>query len=295
MNTAAARSQKISWTQKGVALRFRRRFPSVDFAFSGIDGFVRHRTGRSAALMAHYGFISVFPLLIAMTTILGLVLQNRPDLQKRIIDSTLANIPIVGETIGTNPDALTGSVVVLVLGLATTLWAGTKAFVAAQWGMNDIWEVPEVDRPTLAKSRGRSFLGILIVGVAQIGTAIITGIIGVSGVSWTSRILLAVAAFAINIAMLVAVYQVLTARKLNRSQLLPGAIGAGFGFSVLQVLTGTIVARAILRATPVYGSFAAVIALLAWLSLHSMVALVGVEANAALDRRRNATPTPSLE
>jgi uncharacterized BrkB/YihY/UPF0761 family membrane protein len=36
----------------------------------------------------------------------------------------------------------------------------------------------------------------------------------------------------------------------------------------------------------VYGSFATVIGLIAWLSLHSMVALLGAELNRALPMRR---------
>jgi uncharacterized BrkB/YihY/UPF0761 family membrane protein len=79
---------------------------------------------------------------------------------------------------------------------------------------------------------------------------------------------------------------VLTARELTRDQLLPGAIGAGIAFSILQVVGGALVIRATKKAAPVYGTFASVIGLLTWLSLHAIVALVGVEANAALDRDR---------
>ncbi len=283
-------AKKLTFTQKGIVAKFRQRWRPIDFVFSGIDGFVRHKTGRHAALLAHYGFLSVFPLLVVLTTILGFVLEGRPDLRGKIVDSALANVPIVGQTIGTDPNSLKGSVVVLVVGLATTLWAGTKAFVAAQNGMNDIWDIPDDDRPNIAKARGRALLAIGIVGVSQIGSGILSGIIGVSGVSWPARILLALATIAINIGVLMAAYQVLTARRLHRMQLLPGAIGAGLGFSFLQVITGTVVTRAINQATPVYGSFAAVIALLSWLGLHAMVSLLGVEANAALDRRRNPPP-----
>ncbi len=286
MNTAVE-IRKPTWTQKGFVLRLRERWWAIDFLFSGIDGFVRHKTGRHAALLSHYGFLSVFPLLVVLTTILGFVLQSRPDLRSKIVDSALSNVPIVGETLGSDPSSLKGNVVVLVVGLATTLWAGTRAFVAAQNGMNDIWDIPEDERPNIAKARVRSLIAIAVVGTAQIGSGIISGIIGISGLSWLTRIVLAAATIAINIALLIGAYQVLTARRLTRSQLLPGAIGAGLGFSFLQVITGTVVARAINQATPVYGNFAAVIALFTWLSLHAMVSLLGVEANAALDRRAN--------
>ena len=279
-------ARPLPWTQKGFVQRTRDGSATVDFVFSGIDGFVRHRTGRHAALLAHYGFLSVFPLLAVMTTVLGFVLENAKGIRTRIVDSAFSNLPFIGEQIQTDPSQIHGNALVLVAGLATALWAGTKCFVAAQNGMNDIWEVPERDRPNLAKSRGRALIAICFVGLAQIASATVTGIVAISGVSWLNRILLVLAAIAINIGVLLEAYRVLTARPLNRRQLLPGAIGAGIGFSVLQLIGTTIVQRAIRSSTPVYGNFATVIALLSWLTMHAIVALLGVEANAALDRRQ---------
>ena len=286
MQSTSPVPQKVTWTQKGFVQRMRERSTQVDLLFSAIDGFKRHRTGRHAALLAHYGFLSVFPLLVAMTTILGYVLESHKSLRERIVNSVFSNIPFIGDS-----SKITGNIFVLIFGLATALWAGTKCFVAAQQAMNDIWEVPEDDRPNLAHTRGRALIAIAAVGVAQIGSAIVTGIVGVSGVSWLNRILLVLAAIAINIAVLIAAYRVLTARRLGRMQLVPGAIGAGLGFSVLQLIGTTIVQRAIKNASPIYGNYATVIALLSWLSLHAMVALLGVEANAALDRHRQRVPT----
>jgi YihY family inner membrane protein len=260
--------------------------------FSGIEGFRRHRTGRHSALLAHYGFLSVFPLLLAFTTILGFVLQGNPDLQERIIDSTLGKIPIIGPTLQINPAELHGNAAVLTAGLLISMWAGTKAFVVAQTAMNDIWEVPESARPNLGRVIGRAVLAVGVVGMAQIGTAIVTGLTGVSGVSWLNRSLLASLAIAINIAVLSASYRVLTAQRLTVRQLLPGAVSAGIAFSVLQVIGTTVVLRAITHATPVYGTFASVIGLMTWLSLHAMAALLGAEANVALDQRRQNQPAP---
>lgn len=257
----------------------------IDFLFSGIDGFRRHRTGRHAALLAHYGFLSVFPLLLAITTVLGFLLQSRPGLRNRILDSAMAKVPIIGQTMDADPSSLHGNVIVLILGLAGSAWAGTRAFVVTQTAMNDIWEIPEHQRPNFARSRGRALLAVAVIGTAQIGTAIVTGFIGVSGVPWLVRILLAIAALVVNITVLVGGFRVLTARPLTVAQLLPGAIGAGIGFAVLQVVGAAVVGRAVANAAPAYGTFASVIGLITWFSLHATVALVGVEANAALDRR----------
>jgi len=285
MNTSAA-ATKPTWTQKGIALRFRKRWRVADFVFTGVDNFRRHRTSRHAALLSHYGFLSIFPLLAVMTTIFGFVLQNRPKLQETIVDSAFAKIPIIGPELQAHPTAIKGSYTVLIVGLATALWAGTKCFVIAQEAMNDIWEVPEDDRPKLASTRGRALVAVAVIGLAQIASGIVSGLIGVSGIAWVSRIMLAIGTIGINIAVLAVSFRILTARPLDRSQILPGAVFAGIIFTLLQVVGGALVSRWLKEASAIYGTFASVIALLAWLSLHAMVALIGVEANAALDESR---------
>ena len=288
-----AKADKRLWTQKGLALKFRERSPAIDFALSGVDGFLRHRTGLYASLLAYYGFISVFPLLAAFTTILGFVLQNNEELQKTIVDSAFANIPFIGSTIQSNPADIHGSVIVLVLSLATSLWAGTRAFVVAQTSMNDIWEVPEADRPKQARKRLLALAAIMVVGTDQIVSGYLSGVIGVGDQGPVRLLVLVAIAISVNIVALGVSYRILVARPLDRRQVMPGAIAGGLVFSVFQVIGGSFVTRSIKRASPIYGSFATVIALLAWLSLHAMVALIGLEANAALDNRRKKAATDS--
>ena len=67
------------------------------------EGFRKHRSGRNAALIAHFGFLSVFPLFLVFTTVLGFVLQSRETLRKDIIDSALAQLPFVGKQIKDDP------------------------------------------------------------------------------------------------------------------------------------------------------------------------------------------------
>ena len=54
--------------------------------------------------------------------------------------------------------------------------------------------------------RVRSLLGILIVGGGQVGAAVLTGLTGVSGVDWLSRVMLFLAAFAREHRVLAATY-----------------------------------------------------------------------------------------
>ena len=120
------------WSEHPKVAALRKRSRTVDVAVDAVDGYERHRTWMKAALLSHYGFLSIFPLLLAATTVLGLVLKNRPDLQTEIIDSALAELPIIGQQISIDPSALGGSIPVLIIGLLITMWSALKAFASRQ-------------------------------------------------------------------------------------------------------------------------------------------------------------------
>lgn len=261
----------------------------MDVAVDVIEGFRRHRTGRNAALISHFGFISVFPLLLAMTTMLGFVLENHEQLRKEIVKSAFSKVPIIGPTIADNPSGLKGSAVALVLGLLAALWAGMKAFVAVQGALDDIAEVDIDERAPLALSRGRAMIGIGIAAVTQFGGAAVSALVGVPWLAAVSRVLLLAASVAISTLALGCIYRWLCNRPLPWARLLPGALVGGVIFAGLQLLTATIVSRALAKASPIYGTFAGVIALLTWLSLHALVLLLGAELNGVLDSPRTRT------
>lgn len=50
---------------------FQQRHPPVAFVFAVVKKFGDDRAGALAALIAYYGFVALFPLLLALTTILG--------------------------------------------------------------------------------------------------------------------------------------------------------------------------------------------------------------------------------
>lgn len=85
--------------------------------------------GQRAALLAYYGFFSLFPLLLVAVTVLGFVLQEESDLGQRIVESAVAQFPVVGDEIsGTvSQSRLRGSG--LALGVSGWAWP-----CGAGWG-----------------------------------------------------------------------------------------------------------------------------------------------------------------
>ena len=122
-------------------------------AVETLDGFRRHQTGRNAAVLAYWGFLSIFPLLLAATTILGFVLEGNEDLRDDILDSALSQIPVVGTTIEANAGALEGNTWALVIGLLTA--PGPRCSLGVQACFDDVWEVDIDARANTAIKRWR--------------------------------------------------------------------------------------------------------------------------------------------
>ena len=83
--------------------------------------------GYLAATITYYGFFSLFPLLLVLTTLLGFVLRGHPHLQQSIVDSALAQFPVIGPELSTR--LASRSALALGLGLAARsgpAWASSS-------------------------------------------------------------------------------------------------------------------------------------------------------------------------
>lgn len=288
----------MAWTSSDKVVALRQRHAWIDVTVETLDGWRLHISGRNASVLAFFGFLSIFPLLLAATTILGFVLEDDEELQQRIIDGALSDIPVLGQTLADDPASLTGNPWALVIGLATALWSATKAFVALQMAQDDVWEVPVDDRAPLPKERGKALLGIVFIGAAQLGSIAIATLVNAAGLPSGSRLLLLLATVVINIAVLAAMFRFLTAATPSWSDVWPGAVLAGLAYTLLQHFGTAIVRQITENAGVTYGQFALVLGLVTWLGFLAIATLMSCELNAALVRRRlgivatDATATP---
>ncbi|HSL73234.1 MAG TPA: YihY/virulence factor BrkB family protein, partial [Ilumatobacteraceae bacterium] len=267
----------------------RSKHPAIEVGVDTLDGWRRHISGRNASVLAFFGFLSIFPLLLAATTILGFVLEGNEDLQQRIIDGALADIPVLGQQLQDDPASLSGNIWALLIGLGGALWSSTKAFVAMQLAFDDVWEVDVDHRDAMPKQRGKALLGILFIGGAQVGSIVIAALVNSAGLPDVGRILLVLATVAINVTMIAAMYRFLTAAELTWSDVWPGALVAGVVYTLLQHF-GTMIVKSIRdNASDTYGNFALVLGLVTWLSLLAIATIMSAEWNAALVRHREGS------
>lgn len=280
----------MHWTEFPPVRRLRRRSPFVDVVIEVIVGFGRHTSGRNSAVLAYYGFLTLFPLIMVATTVLGFVLQGRPDLRDDIVDSAIAQIPVLGSQILSQSGDLQGNTVALAIGLAGALWGSTRAFAGLQSALDDVWEVPLDRRPSLVVRRVHSLVGLLVIGAGQLATVALTAISRSAGIPLLGSVFVLVGVAVVNMAVLASMFRYLTAAPTTWALVWPGALVGGAAFTGLQLVGTVLVTELLAGAQSVYGAFASVFAVTAWLSVHATVALLSAELNAVLAHREGVTP-----
>ena len=265
--------------------RFQQRHTVLGFPLAVRQKFADDQGGFLAASVTYYAFFSIFPLLLVFVTLLGYALQGDPDLQRRVLDSALADFPVIGPQLKTNVHSLRGSAPALAVGIGVAVWAGTGVALAIENALDHIWGVPIRRRanPLLARLRALVWIAALG-GVTLIGT-----VLGSASAFATYgpavRVAAVLVSLSINIAVFLAVFRVLTSHSPSWRDVLPGALVAAVAWEALQLVGGYIVDRQLRHASSTYGVFAIVIGLLSWLYLAANVTLLSAEVNVVLRHR----------
>ena len=128
----------------GVVSRFdayQRRHRWLGVPIAVVYKFIDDQGGYLAALITYYGFLSLFPLLLIFSTVLGFLLPANPALQQQLIDSALGQFPIIGDQLGSTAQPLRGSGWGRRSGSGGAL-GGLGVAVAIQNAFNQVWGVP---------------------------------------------------------------------------------------------------------------------------------------------------------
>jgi membrane protein len=266
---------------------FQQRHAALAFPIAVVRKFGDDQAGNLAALIAYYGFFSLFPLLLVLVTVLGMVLRNNPDLQTRILDSALTNFPVIGTEISRNVHALEGSGATLAVGIALTLWSGLGVIKATQTAMNTVWNVPFEHRPNFLKSTLRALIMLGVLGVLTLASAAAGTVGGGSDQMWLVILGLAVS-LVMNLILFLLAFRILTSENLTWGDVLPGAAVGSVAWTTLQALGGFYVSRQVQGASEVYETFAVVIGLLAWIFIGGQLTLLAAEINVV--RKRHLWP-----
>lgn len=242
-----------------------------------------------AAIITYYAFIAIFPLLLLGSTILGFFLEGDPQRQEELLDSALAQFPIIGDQLGT-PEGLTGSTTVVVVGSLVALYGALGLGQALQNTLNVAWGVPRNSRPNPVLLRLKSLFLLVTAGVAMLAISVLSLLVShtevfgesLSDYQWPIVVLTVL----VNTLVLTALFRVGAARSHSIwTGSVPGAVVASLLWMLLQALGAYYVENVIAQTTSMNQTFALVLGLIGVIWLAAAIGVFGIEVNVVLDRR----------
>jgi len=268
--------------------RYQREHPVVGLPVAVAYKFFDDQGGYLAAVLTYYAFVAIFPLLLIGSSVLGFLLQGNPELEQQVLDSALAQFPVVGEQLG-GPEGLQGSAAAVTVGALTALYGATGLGGAGQNVMNEIWGVPRHRRPNPFLGRFKSLLLLSAAGLALLVVAVVSSVassldlVGVEHtvVRWLVRL------FSVLLAggVLTVLFRYATTARPSLRQVLPGALLVAALWELLQLGGAAYVEGVVARVTPVNAVFALVLGLLALVYVAAVIAVVGAEINVVRAQR----------
>ena len=264
----------------------------------------------TAAGMAFYWFLSIFPLLAAGAGVLGLLNVSDDTIEnitKSVTDAAPGQVGgLLVDAVRTAADSSDGAILAVLFGLALALWSASAGCVGMQMGLDVAYDVDD-DRKFVKKRLVAFELMLAMVVLGGAATALIVFgaplgnalrdnlpfgsafVVVWTLLRWAGGIVALTGLFA-------TIYYLAPNRDTPRwvwvspGGLLAAAIwvAASLGFSIYVSRFGSY--------NETYGSLAAVVVLMLWLYLTALAVVLGGELNAELERqsagRTGQVPVP---
>jgi membrane protein len=261
---------------------WQQRHPLVGFPIAVVKKFGDDQAGYHVSLLAYYAFVAAFPLLLAMTAIIGAVLRSHPKLQQHLVNSAFAEFPIVGGQMHQQLEVANfGSSLSLIVGVLGSLY-GARGFAnSLQNTLNTLWAVPKVDWPGFPNRYLRTVATLLMLGLIVVVTGA-SSAAAVTAASWgfgglPARTVSFVVGTALGTGFFLALFRAAACKEVSTRDMLPGAAISAVGWQLLLTAAGVIVAHQLRHAQAVAGFFGVVLGLLAWLALQATVIVYAIE------------------
>ena len=189
---------------------FQQAHRPVAFLYAVVKKYSDDRGGQLAALIAYYGLVSLFPLLLVLFTVAAYVVPLFPSVQHGLVDSVLAQFPVIGPQLRENVQPLEGNSVALVLGVLTLLWGALGLAQLMQFTMLEVWNIPGRKRPGFVSRLVRSLLLYLSFAIGVSVTTFISSLGQVLDWGRAGSLLAALPGGIATIALFLLVFRILT-------------------------------------------------------------------------------------
>jgi YihY family inner membrane protein len=265
------------------AAQQRHRVPA--FVFGVIKKYGDDNGGVLASNLAHSAFVTLFPLLLILVTVLVKVASGAASLRHEVEKAVAKQFPLVGDKLTGNVHALNrSSVASLIIGLLVLVWGAAGLAQAGLFTMAQVWNLPGPARPGYLPRLGRAMLFLGVLGIGVIVSTLLTGLVSYGHNIVITVMLAQVLAALCNVGLYLVSFRVLTPKGVPARNLVAGAVAGGIAWTVLQAIAVPVVHH-YTHSDTVYGLFAIVLVLLAWIYLGVQITVYAAEVNVVLTRR----------
>ncbi len=263
----------------------RGRSPAADHGVRALDRYLEVQGSLLAAAVSYYGFLALFPLIAVVFGATSVLSRVAPSVEQSLRDELASVFP----TLDLDTLARDG-IAIGVIGLVVLAYTGVKWIGSLRRSVSLLWDVAP---SSIGYFRGllRDVLTLVLLGgsllvsgvftvVAQVATDVVGGWIGLGGRPHALLIrgIVLVAALVANFLVGWVLFRTLPNNVASEREHLVAAAIFSVGFQVLVLLVGVVLAR--FAGNVVYGTFAATVGVLVWISYVSRLILM-IEAWAA--------------
>ena len=147
MNPVEKAIRKLDATQQ--------RYTPTAFVFGVVKKYGDDNGGVLVSNLAYSAFVSIFPLLLILTTILGLVASVNPSVRTQVLNAVAGQVPLIGKTLTGNVHQLQrSSIIGLIIGFVGLIWGATGLAQAGLFTMEQVWNLPGPARPGYVQRLG---------------------------------------------------------------------------------------------------------------------------------------------
>ena len=269
----------------------RNRSPWLSMLGHSLHQFHENDLFTSSAAMSYFGLMALFPALLLMLAISN-KLAAGSQLLTRAVDVYPGSSRFLRETIEAFSDLGTGAIITCVI---IVFWAGSWVFAVIERALNRIWGA--VSR-TFLHGRALTVGMVGLVGVllsfSVIMTSVLVGLremtgrfsprqieryplmISVGSAFW--QVLFAVVSYLITVALFVLIYRFMPKAAVTLRDTLPGAFLAGLLWEIAKYVFAS--SLNYFHYDQIYGSVGAVVAVLTWSYVSSLILLFGAQLTA---------------
>jgi membrane protein len=258
----------------------RRRRPWFDHLARAGGRYERTQGDLMAAGVTYFAFLALFPMLLLVASIIGLVLAGNALLQQELFDAIRQTFPgsVGGQLVREVAGAVHGAGVIGLVALAGFLYAGLRTVDKLRIGMERIWK-GHVEPSDVLRDNLQDALALVVLGAVGLAGLALTGgvtqatshvlrllgladAVGYGILTWMVGLALAVAS---DVVIFLWLLRVVPSVSHPLRRLLPGALFGAAGFEVLKLIGGYYLSAISNSVTA--SAFGGAVGLLVWINL----------------------------